>query len=205
MCWSFKVSLFTFLIAIFAASYLWFRNKTNDRFFSVYIFVVGLMQGVEALGWYSIDTDNKDMNKISGGLTEFVIYFQIISLHFYLYLISKNSIYLCISLLAIGLWIYQVQQKKIYYVDVNCKNKNEACHMTWSWLSNNFGIIRLIYLILLTYPLFYFINDIRSKIILIFSFLTYLYSIYSYSQTNTWGSFWCWTVNLSFPFLLYFS
>lgn len=202
MCWSFKVSLFTFLLAIFAASYLWVRNKPNDRFFSIYIFVVGLIQGVEALGWYSIDTNNTNMNYVAGFLTEFVIFFQIIFLHFYLYLTSQNNMYLCISLLAFGLWIYEIQKRKIYFVDVNCM---QYCHMRWSWISNNHSIIRIIYLIFLAYPLIYFIKDIRSKIVLTFGIITYLYSVYTYSQTNTWGSFWCWTVNLSIPFLLYFS
>lgn len=49
MCWSFKVSLYTFIAATVASYYLWFRNRKNDRIFSVYIFAIGLMQGIEAL------------------------------------------------------------------------------------------------------------------------------------------------------------
>ena len=209
MCWSFKVSLYTFIASLLSSFYLWARNKRSDRLFAVYIFVVGFMQGVEALAWYSIEHNNKKLNIIAGTLLEVSIWLQFIILYCYMYYSTKNKIYLYAT---IAFAVLLVQRYKSHRVTLNC-NFNKAlltsndvekhCSLEWNWLSNRpFSYNIMLYIIGLMSPMLT-LKDRRVKYMIMIPILNYIFSVYKYNNTKVWAGYWCLTTNIWIPIAIY--
>lgn len=203
MCWSFEVSLFTFVAAILASAYLFRRNQKNDRLYAVYIFVVGLVQGAEALAWYAVNNDQKSLRSFSGMLTEAIIMLQIVFVYGYMYYKTRNSIYLVILAIYLGVLIRIVSTHKKYDIEKTC-NENAECGLSWSWLEPNTGLspgVLLLYFIPLGIPLF-ITQDRRRFLMVLIPILTYIFSVYKFGKTKLWGGYWCLTSNLWIPVAL---
>jgi hypothetical protein len=203
MCWSFDVSIISFLIASVSSFYLYTRNMRNDRLYAVYIFVIGLMQGSDALAWYSIDNAIPKLNKIVGILSWLLIVFQIPMIYGYLYKTTRQSFYLNVIIAFIGYIVYvgyriwnEYESIKIT-VKPNCKND---CHLEWNWLPTGITDIKhwitiIAYSVIMLYPLLLF-NDRRKILMILIPVLTLMYSLYKFKETRVWGSYWCSTINL---------
>ena len=160
MCWSFDVSLGTFIFGTLCSIYLYTRNGPNDMLFAIYIFVIGLMQGADAIAWYSIDNSIPSLNKFADILSFILINIQIPAIYLYLYKTTGQNLYLNIVIAYMGYILYTLYQIWIQYdsikitVKPNCKNE---CHLDWSWLVPIRNVINwiivLIYLFLLVYPI----------------------------------------------------
>lgn len=209
MCWSFKVSFYTFIVSVIASSYLWLRNKKNDRLFSCYIFSIGLIQGIEALGWYSVNTRNDKLNKIAGRFLEIGIWLQFVMLYSYMYYSTKNILFLYLT--TIFLFVMLKSTNKKHKITLNCNfdktllttnNLERKCSIEWNWLGNNpVNINHILYLIGLFLPII-FIKDKRIKYLIIIPILTYIFAAYKYNKTNVWSGYWCLISNIWIPFLL---
>lgn len=76
-------------------------------------------------------------------------------------------------------------------------------HLNWEWMGssnlNNYKLlsIHLVFIFFYVVPLLLVHNTWLS----VFTIMTLLLSIFFYYRQNTWGSMWCWSVNV---FLLYF-
>uniref|UniRef100_A0A6C0I6Q8 Uncharacterized protein n=1 Tax=viral metagenome TaxID=1070528 RepID=A0A6C0I6Q8_9ZZZZ len=202
MCWSFDVSLGTFIFGTLCSIYLYTRNGPNDIFYAVYIFVIGLMQGADAIAWYSIDNSIPSLNKFAAILSFILINIQIPTIYLYLYKTTGQKLYLNVVIAYMGYILYTLYQIWVQYdsikitVKPNCKNE---CHLDWSWLVPIRNIIHWIivflYLFLLVYPIMLIRNQKKYLMIMI-SVLTFMYSLYKFRETNIWGSYWCSMINL---------
>jgi len=141
------------------------------------------MQLIEYFTWKNID--NKKINKI-------ISYIAMILLLIHVPLLaiaynknkSVNYIIITIFLIFIVLTCFNINSNNISIT----KSKNG--HLQWNFIVIN--IISLIYFATAFSILLY------NKEYLLFTviFITLLFSLYSYYKSNTWGSVWCWTVNI---------
>lgn len=202
MCWSFDVSLGTFIFATVCSLYLYNRNEPNDRLYAIYIFSVGLMQGADALAWYSIDNSIPKLNKFAAILSRILIGLQLPMIYWYLYKSTGKSIYsnvFFINIVYILYILYLVwNEYDSFKITINPRCTNE-CHLEWSWLFEmselKYWIIFSIYWLFMLYP-FWLLKDNRKYLFIIISLLTLMYSLYKFSKTNKWGSYWCSMINL---------
>jgi hypothetical protein len=202
MCWSFDVSLGTLIFGTLCSIYLYTRNGPNDILYAIYIFVIGLMQGADAIAWYSIDNSIPSLNKFAAILSFILINIQIPIIYLYLYKTTGQNLYLNVVIAYMGYILYTLYQIWIQYdsikitVKPNCKNE---CHLDWSWLVpiRNFihWIILFLYLFLLVYPII-LIRDRRKYFMIVMPVLTLMYSLYKFKETKIWGSYWCSMINL---------
>jgi hypothetical protein len=202
MCWSFDVSLGTLIFATVCSLYLYNRNDPNNRLYAVYVFAIGLMQGVDAIAWYSIDNSIPSLNKFSAILSRVLIGLQVPMIYWYLYKSTGKSIYLnvvlanIVYLFYIGYLVWNEYESFKITVNSTCKNE---CHLEWSWLFKmselKYWIIFIIYSFFIIYPL-WLLNDHRKYLFIIISILTLMYSLYKFSETHQWGSYWCSMINL---------
>jgi hypothetical protein len=202
MCWSFDVSLGTFIFATLCSMYLYSRNDANDRLYAVYIFVIGLMQGSDALAWYSIDNSLPSLNKLAAILSRVLIGTQVLMIYWYLYISTGQSFYLntvfvnILYFFYIGYLVWNDYNSFKITVKSNCKNE---CHLEWSWLFKMSDIeywsIFILYLLFILYPL-WILKDHRKYLMIGITLLTLMYSLYKYKETTVWGSYWCSMINL---------
>jgi hypothetical protein len=202
MCWSFDVSLGTLIFSTLCSLYLYTRNEPNDRLYAIYVFAIGLMQGADTIAWYSIDNSIPSLNKFSAILSRVLIGLQIPMIYWYLYKSTGNSIYSnvvlanIVYLFYIGYLIWNEYDSFKITVNPTCKNE---CHLEWSWLYKmsdlKYLTIFIIYSFFIVYPL-WLLKDRRKYLFILISLLTFMYSLYKFSDTHIWGSYWCSMVNL---------
>jgi len=202
MCWSFEVSLGTLIFATVGSIYLYERNEPNDRLYALYIFTIGLMQGTDALAWYSIDNGIAALNKFSAVLSRILIALPIPIIYWYLYKTTGDKIYSNVVFAYMGYIFYVAYllwneyNSLNIYLKPNCKNE---CHLQWSWLYKmtdiKYWITFISYSLLLLYPLLLF-NDKRKYLMIGIPVLTLMYSLYKFSDTQAWGSYWCAAINM---------
>lgn len=202
MCWSFEVSLGTLIFATVGSIYLYRRNEQNDRLYALYIFTIGLMQGADALAWYSIDNAMPALNKISAILSAIFIILPTPAIYWYLHKMTGDKIYLnvffafAVYMLFVGCWIWYKYDSFKITLNPTCKDE---CHLEWSWLYKmtdvKYWIVFITYSLLMAYPLWLF-NDKRQYLMIGIPVVTLLYALYKFGNTNAWGSYWCSIINL---------
>lgn len=107
---------------------------------------------------------------------------------------------LIITYLAIVVFLL-IYNPIIFTTDIN------GTHLRWNWLKLN-GV-EYTFLIVWMIALFYgmYLKDIRihNKINILkhsFVFFILIFSVYMYSKTDTWGSLWCFWINIMSIYLL---
>ncbi len=207
MCWSFEVSLGTLIFAGLGSLYLYNRNRPNDRFYAVYIFLISLMQVADALAWYSLNNKLPSLNNFAGILSRILISIQIPLIYWYLYKTTNDKKYLNVCIAYIGYFIYLgylIQKEHSEYkitTKLNCQN---SCHLEWSWLypitTKKYWIPFIFYSGLLLYPL------LKKNIwMILVAVTTFIFSIYKYGKTKIWGSYWCSVINIWVLFAIFFN
>jgi hypothetical protein len=198
MCWSFEVSALTFIASLTAFIYLCARNKKNDRFYAIYILVVGIMQGVEALAWYSINHQKETLNRWSAVLSHVAIWSQPLIVYAYLYGSTRKSVFL------LGLCVLSAYMIKVFYEvatrfeSYKITVSRVGCHLEWSWLPERFIFGSFIYFLLLAYPMLA-LKDRRRPYMILMVILTLTYALYECAGTRAWAGYWCLTANLWIP------
>ena len=187
MCWSAKVSLQTFLFSTVPLVLCYYYKLIPLSHFITFQTFVS-MQLLEYFLWTYLNTPwNSFLSKI--GL------FLIILLPFNTIVLSTIPYkwhVLGVYLLFVGMVLSFC---RISFHTSIAKNN----HLSWDWLKLPIPTVLL-------WGLFYLIPNLnRLDMIALFSFSTFWITIYTYYNTNTYGSMWCWIANfcsIYFYFLL---
>lgn len=199
MCWNKDISLNTFLFACFALLFIYITNtytryKTptfDNPLVYLLVFLVSSMQLLEYFIWKNLN--NKSMNTFLSKLGLLLIFLQIFSIILFVDNETyKYFILFCFLLFSFIVYLYKTIHSPFVFKTIVSKNG----HLSWEWLRFD-GIEKIILLIIL---LFYFIpallikNMTLSNVYIggLFFLLSYLFL----KNDNTYGSMWCWLINL---------
>lgn len=196
MCWSAEVSLQSFLLGCIGIIVGWQYGLSTSLLF--FYFTIVCMQLIEYIIWSFID--NKKVRFITSLFAALLLILQPIAAISVLY--PKQIMYqllytyiILIGLIHIYIWMnYNKPINELYDM-----YPGEKGHLIWKWLQKNH--YTLLYLIV--YFIFLFTPLILSKnySFVIYGLITLVLSIYNFWRDDTWGSMWCWLVNLSVIFI----
>ena len=203
MCWNPDISINTFIFSCLTLSFIYFTNtytKYKTPFFDnpvVYLFFLAVvsMQLIEFFLWRNLK--NKDMNKKLSKLASFFIILQQI---FIILLIPSSHIrYSILSFYILFILFFVFYYKRYISPATYHTSIGKNGHLSWEWI--NYKGYENIWLFI--FLLFYIvpallINNLMLTLLII---ITLLFSLFFYFKYNTFGTIWCWSVNI---FLLYF-
>jgi hypothetical protein len=199
MCWNKDISLNTFLFACFALVFIYITNtytryKTptfDNPLVYLLVFFVSSMQLLEYFIWKNLN--NKPMNTFLSKLGLLLIFLQIFSI----ILLIDNEKYkyvllFCFLLFSFTSYVYKSLYSPFVFKTIISKNG----HLSWEWLRFD-GIEKIILLVGL---LFYLISALLIKSVSLSNvYIGGLFFLLSYlflKKDNTYGSMWCWLINL---------
>ena len=132
MCWNKEVSFLTGTFGIIVSFYLFKRNKRHDRWFSVVLLTVTLIQWAEFILWYDLEINNTHKTNLNYFISVFILPF-IISLQPLASLFGtqlskekfKISTYIkyIYIVYVIGIFIVRYNLRTIHYSTVECMKK----------------------------------------------------------------------------------
>ena len=191
MCFSFEISISTFIFSLFISLYL-LRKKLSkyQQQNIIFLMIVSLMQLSDTILWYI----NMEENYINYIVTSYIIPL-ILSLQilYNIFIINKNT-NIFIKLITILMCIIIFSWYNNTYT---IKSKNPFSSPKWGGKSSSFFVI-LLFLILA----FYGRVDSESGWIIPTSLCIITY-LYSYRKGGGFGSLWCSVSNLLALFYLY--
>jgi hypothetical protein len=205
MCYNENISLNTFIFSIAVMGFIYYNNKYTqykteifqNKFVYLFFISIVLMQLIEYFLWKSIKTSNAKMNYIAsiiGWITLRIL--QPLSFIFLFpsaYTTLKNPlIILYLILLAVLTWFRKTP------IDFKTTVKNG--HLYWNWFNGEKTeyIFLLIIYFAFSIPAFSMFSSWLKFIILIY--LIYLYL----NNYENWSSMWCWSINLTFIYYLFY-
>lgn len=196
MCWNAEVSLQSFLLGsigiiiglIYGLSYpLLFFYST-----------IVCMQLFEFIIWSNLDNNNVRfiISIFAASLLELQPIASILTL--YPKQIMYNLLFLYVILITISniyIWKNLKEPLNTFFDMYPAKNG----HLAWNWLKKDkYTLISIfIYIIFLFLPLII----MKRWNFIIYGLITLGVSIYLFISENTWGSIWCWLVNLSIIYI----
>jgi hypothetical protein len=197
MCYNFTVSLWSGIIIYTIATYLYIRNKNEDRFLAYLFYITGLVQFLEAFIWKNI-----------GNVWNAPLMFVLITIHipFLLYISYINGkdrksilyqyiwIWICLCILYV---LYRVYSMMMY-------NKRDIVigkhgHLSWNvYLKNGLLLYlsALLYIVLLYVCFSPYWQYSRTRMICYLSIFFLVYVLLRYFESMEWLSMWCWYVIL---------
>ena len=181
MCWSASVSLNTFLFSLFGSSFAYF-NGVISGFSFLYIFSFISIQLMEYYTWNNLH--DKKANRFLSQIGLFLIFIQIP-----LFIYSRENFPYKLLLFAAYL-VFSTGILFYFNIDFSM-NKAANGHLAWNWL--NFPPI--IYLIYVFFILGLCLYE-KRYIAFILYFIVICGIYYTYNESNTWGSLWCWIANI---------
>jgi hypothetical protein len=195
MCWNQYVSLNTFVFSTFVLCLMIYNDKytpykinpTNGMYFYFFVLSFSLMQLIEYFIWKNINNKEKVRTiSIYGQLL--VIIQPIVSL-----LMLKNLLLKSIMIIT------YIIAASILFIRSNKNYKTTILngHLKWSWMPVSYPVL-FIWLFCL---MFSFIVNGYYKYILGALFLL-LITYWSNYNNGTWGTLWCWSINL---FMIFFA
>lgn len=185
MCWNAEVSLQSFLIGI-AATFVGYQNGLSIPI-TLFCLTIVFMQLIEYFVWSSLG--NQRANFRYSVLASLLLWFQPVASILTLPSKSIPSVlgsYIGLSFLGSMMNKEPMEESYRMY-------KGENGHLVWNWLKKDLQttIALLVYFVFLLGPLV-----VRKEWTLLTVALTTLAgSLYSFYESNTWGSMWCWFVN----------
>ena len=202
MCWNQDISINTFLFACLALLYIALTNtftKYKTPTFDnpvVYLFLleVASMQLIEFFLWRNLK--NKSMNEFLSKIASVFVTIQPLTLIFMIPQLTLK--YGFLFSYAVFLIVY-FEYKRIYNPIHFNTSIGKNGHLSWNWMNfNGFeNILPFVFLLYYIIPLIIIDNTLLS----IFVIVSLIISLYFYFIYNTFGTIWCWSINL---FLLYF-
>jgi len=190
MCYNPTVSLNTFLFGLGVAIIAFLSNKIKNKRSIIIFLSITAMQLIEYFAWTYYG--KKKIIKFLSILGLLLLLLQIILLNYY-FLNKKTGKILLISIAIFVLLFIIFQLPKVNFNMTVGKNK----HLIWHWLDLPYiwlFFILMFYII----PLLY-LNNYLSTFFAIFMLFT---SIFFYWRYKTWGTMWCYFLNLYWLFLL---
>jgi len=198
MCWNEDISLNTFLFACFALVFIYIAN-TYTRYKStpfentltyLFVFLVASMQLLEYFLWRNLK--HKSMNTLLSKMGLGLLILQILSLLFMVEGMYRSILFVLFLLYLIAVYLYKSMYSPFVFKTTVSKNG----HLSWDWLQflGYEKIILFVGLLFYTVPAFFLKSVSYSNLVLggIFFLIAYMVS----KNDNTYGSLWCWLVNL---------
>jgi hypothetical protein len=201
MCWNAEVSLNTFVFSTFILCMVIYNNiytqykipNIHNVWFYLFYFSIICMQLIEFFIWRNIR--DKYYNTLFS-IGAFIL--LCIQPFFSLMLIYDTNlrnimlgIYLC---LVIPLFLYKVSNNNIYTI-VTPKH-----HLLWNFADIKEGnLVKVCWILYLFFLLFSFFYN-QYVIGYFFIISTLVLVLYNYYHDNSFGSMWCWIVNLNMFF-----
>lgn len=189
MCWNASVSLNTFLLSAFAIG-LAVLNKIIVPIKAFYYLLFVSMQLVEYFTWKHMNDQNRNqlLSKIG-----YVIILSLPIANILAFSLKKLSFVLPMLLFYIVFVLIVLFSYKTDYSMTRASNG----HLAWNWLKFPQWVVMIYFLFWLSPYLFrqnWLLVAIHSSLFI----LVY----YTYLQTDTWGSMWCWISNFFSLYLL---
>ena len=187
MCWNASVSLNTYIFGFFASLFSYFNRNVNGITSTqslIFYHSIIIVQLIEYFIWSKTFS-----NMLLSQIAFLVIYLQPI---FNITQINSRPELIPYLLFAYNVFVgivytFIIPLNTVDFSTVPSKNG----HLSWNWLNVNIYIIFIWHAFLSSrwiidkmYPLF------------IFATVFLIVTIILYKDTNTWGSLWCWIVNL---------
>lgn len=202
MCWNSDISMNTFIFAIFTLIFIFLTNtysKYKTETFKnplvyLFIFEVALMQLIEFFLWKNLK--NNKINELLSRIACIIVLLQPFTIMLMIKRINIKYFLLSLySLFLILLYINtKLHHKNSFHTSIGING-----HLSWEWM--NYKGYENIFLII--FLLFYIIPSlfINNFLLFLFILVSMIISFIQYFNYNTFGSMWCWFVNL---FLLCF-
>ena len=190
MCWNASVSLNTYIFGLFASLFSYYNGFSNILSVILYHSFI-IIQLIEYFIWTKTFS-----NKLLSQIALFVILcqpiFNIIKIETY----PKAIPYLLVAYLIFIIILYTliIPIDTINFSTVPSKNG----HLSWKWLNWNIYIIFIWYAFLSIRWIF----D-REYLTLILITTLLIITLIIYKETNTFGSMWCWVVNVLSIYLIF--
>ena len=181
MCQSFEISIISFIIGIFVARTLYFRNKPYDKTLAILISFYSFMQLFEAMMWHSIKTDNIELNLKATKYAYIILWTHVFALGYGIYLETKETFPM---LAGIIIFAYGLSKMPIFKKSQPTLTSNG--HLVWGFDPSFYTLIfGFAIAIILRYT-----NLSYTNIALLFYILTFIFA-YKTNQEAI-GSYWCW-------------
>ena len=210
MCWNAPVSLLTFLTSVLMCFYLWYRNNSNDRALSIFIFWFALMQLFEFFMWRNMQDHSlvSKLSLVSIQLQPFVLVASLYYFSLYNNNNKNNNKYTNTEKLVLGVIGFASLVKTLaathYSFITQAANnwlstKGPHCHLMW-WFNRHFYQVPWLarsdplYAILLLLGVIMIKPFKQGLIYFIFAFISAIVSRLFYPKEE--GSLWCWIANL---------
>ncbi len=210
MCWNETISLNTFIFSVAVMGFIYYNNtytkykieEFKNPFMYIFMISVSIMQLIEYFLWKAIQTNNHKMNNIFSIIGSLVLLFQPYTLSL---MINDNTIryfvsnfYLLFAIPFIGFKYYGNLDK----FTTSVSNKSNG--LRWEWfLDFKYEWLGVMMYWIIALPSLYYLPRPFSIFILTTLFITFIgYRLVENKFMSwTWGSKWCWTLNL---FMLYY-
>jgi hypothetical protein len=186
MCWNATISMNTFAVSSFAILLAYF-NKMYDVPSLLFLFSIAVMQLDEYFLWTFLNKpqENEFFSYCAGAV---LLLQPLAAIH----LLRDAKMY----------WNYFVPLYllTLVFVALNFSSKNMKTvkvngHLSWKFLNTNTfyeNVFIILYLILIFLPLI--IEKMYFPILL--GFITFLVAYVMYAKEGTFGSMWCWSINI---------
>lgn len=172
------------ILTLILSSIVSFKLLKLKPFVSKIIFFISIMQAIDIILWYSIQTKNLKLNKlVSKYCIPIILSMQLVGIY-------KGSLYRNLFyeiILCYFLFIFLYWQKLCKFTI-----KNNNGYLKWCDIEIN-NIVKIIYLLLIIYPIYRNLsNGFDKDIILLSIFITFLYNF----NDDAFGSKWCYSANI---------
>ena len=196
MCWNAEVSLQSFLFGLIGIIIGWIYGLSFPLL--LFFFTIVCMQLFEFIIWSFID--NQQVRFITSLVAVSLLALQPIASILILYPkpIMYKLLYTYILLITItNIYLWSNLDKPLNELYDMYPGKNG--HLVWNWLQKD----KYTFLCLVVYMIFLFTPLIISKnwTFIVYGLISLIVSMYSFWREGTWGSMWCWLVNLSVIFI----
>jgi hypothetical protein len=183
MCWNASVSLNTYLFSTFASLFAYSNGVTNLLGLIFYQSFV-IMQLIEYFIWTKTFS-----NRLLSQIALFVVLCQPI---LNIIKIENKAEWIPYILVAYFVFIAILYTVVIPFNTIEFSSTpSKNGHLSWKWLDWNIYIVAIWFAFL---SVRWIIDEIHFTFIIITVFL--IVSIILFKETKTWGSMWCWIVNV---------
>ena len=234
MCYNKEISITTFAISLGVIALLLNRDKPNDRFVSLYIFITSIMQLVEYFIWTNIEIGNRRLNILYTLFANIIILIQPIVIVAGLYFLAnthhisvnnnnnnnnnKHKKWLRILLIISGsITIYAFykyfNRESLEPSFVSAKNKNLVWGNSkplqeldyWGYISYVFYALTIIFSPLLLKPMREGVFITLVALITLFFSFNKSFNEDSAIHKTSWKSVWCNMANIGFVIYYFFT
>lgn len=193
MCWSFQVSLGSWIVAVMFAIILLKRRYKFDVTLAILLLAYSSMQLWEALMWK--DQKCGKLNKVATYGAYFALYSHVFALGLGLYLEFKIKLPLIVGSLLLLYALIDLRNFKM-----GCSKPEKKCsHLTWGFESARFYLY--VFALVVVFALLY-IRPLSKALLIsslfIFSFIFTLI----FKPKNAVASYWCWIAVFIGPLFL---